>query len=253
MAPLPSANSIEAARNAGINVDTLLASNERPAANPFAKLLGRAGMMRKPTPTPRRPRSLRNQSPSCLPGLTLRPRRNQRPSSAVKDKVASAIAKLKLVHIATLLPAPPCNAPVPRPADSADCHRNRGDAEADHSRARLLGRPARRYGCRQSVRARSLIGAATRKSPMPTALVRSGRRAAPPTLTGRPRLPWVMPTNTTRMRHPAPPPVRQESPCCALRLCGARGRPGQNDHCSEARRQSGCVRDHDGERFLDDA
>ena len=38
----PSENSIEAARDAGVNVDTLLASNERPAANPFAKLLGLA-------------------------------------------------------------------------------------------------------------------------------------------------------------------------------------------------------------------
>src|SRR3984885_10144899 len=37
---VPSGNSIEAARNAGVNVDTLLASNERPAANPFARLLG---------------------------------------------------------------------------------------------------------------------------------------------------------------------------------------------------------------------
>ena len=40
---VPSANSLEAARNAGINVDTLVASNDRPAApNPFAKLLGLA-------------------------------------------------------------------------------------------------------------------------------------------------------------------------------------------------------------------
>ena len=38
----PSQNSLEAARTAGINVDTLLASNDRPAANPFAKLLGLA-------------------------------------------------------------------------------------------------------------------------------------------------------------------------------------------------------------------
>jgi uncharacterized protein YcbK (DUF882 family) len=38
----PSENSIEAARNAGVNVGTLLASNEQPRANPFAKLLGLA-------------------------------------------------------------------------------------------------------------------------------------------------------------------------------------------------------------------
>jgi uncharacterized protein YcbK (DUF882 family) len=39
---MPSELSIDAARSAGINVDTLLASNEGPAANPFAKLLGLA-------------------------------------------------------------------------------------------------------------------------------------------------------------------------------------------------------------------
>src|ERR1700744_2637080 len=38
----PSANSIDAARNAGVAVDTLLASNDRPHVNPFAKLLGLA-------------------------------------------------------------------------------------------------------------------------------------------------------------------------------------------------------------------
>jgi uncharacterized protein YcbK (DUF882 family) len=39
----PSENSIVAARNAGVSIDaTLLASNERPAANPFARLLGLA-------------------------------------------------------------------------------------------------------------------------------------------------------------------------------------------------------------------
>jgi len=38
----PSENSLEAARNAGVNVDVLLAGNERRAANPFARLLGLA-------------------------------------------------------------------------------------------------------------------------------------------------------------------------------------------------------------------
>src|ERR1700744_1576807 len=40
---IPSANSLEAARSAGIDVGTLLAGNDRPAAaDPFAKLLGLA-------------------------------------------------------------------------------------------------------------------------------------------------------------------------------------------------------------------
>ena len=38
----PSANSIDAARNAGVPVGTQLASNDRPHVNPFAKLLGLA-------------------------------------------------------------------------------------------------------------------------------------------------------------------------------------------------------------------
>jgi uncharacterized protein YcbK (DUF882 family) len=38
----PSANSIDAARNAGLAIDTQLASNDRPHVNPFAKLLGLA-------------------------------------------------------------------------------------------------------------------------------------------------------------------------------------------------------------------
>ena len=38
----PSANSIDAARNAGIDVGTQLASNDARTSNPFAKLLGLA-------------------------------------------------------------------------------------------------------------------------------------------------------------------------------------------------------------------
>jgi uncharacterized protein YcbK (DUF882 family) len=38
----PSANSIDAARNAGVAIGTQLASNDRPHVNPFAKLLGLA-------------------------------------------------------------------------------------------------------------------------------------------------------------------------------------------------------------------
>ena len=37
---IPSANSLDAARSAGVDVDALVASNERPHTNPFARLLG---------------------------------------------------------------------------------------------------------------------------------------------------------------------------------------------------------------------
>jgi uncharacterized protein YcbK (DUF882 family) len=39
---MPSELSLDAAGSAGVNIETVLASNERPAANPFAKLLGLA-------------------------------------------------------------------------------------------------------------------------------------------------------------------------------------------------------------------
>ncbi len=109
---IPSENSIEAARNAGINVDTLLASNAPPAAtNPFAKLLGLAKdgdeeeADATPTPVAWHPNAV------ALAGLD--PKSEKKPGfgSAVKAKVANAIAKLKLVHVAKLLPAPAEPAP----------------------------------------------------------------------------------------------------------------------------------------------
>jgi len=100
----PSANSIEAARNAGINVDTLLASNEHPAANPFAKLLGRAEDDEEAdadattTPVAAKSKSV------VLAGLDPKTEKKPALASAVTAKVARAVAKLQLVHIAKLLP-----------------------------------------------------------------------------------------------------------------------------------------------------
>ncbi len=105
----PSASSLAAARDAGISVDTRLASNSEPATNPFARLFG----LRKeddedvadaanaaPAPDAQDPK------PAALAGLD--PKSTKKPSlaSAVAAKFASAEAKLKLVHIARLLPAP---------------------------------------------------------------------------------------------------------------------------------------------------
>jgi uncharacterized protein YcbK (DUF882 family) len=101
---VPSANSLEAARNAGINVDTLLASNDRPAAaSPFAKLLGLAKDGEEeeadasPIPVAWHPNA------AALAGDPTTEKKSA-VASAVKAKVASAIAKLKMVHIAKLLP-----------------------------------------------------------------------------------------------------------------------------------------------------
>ncbi|HUI14159.1 MAG TPA: DUF882 domain-containing protein [Xanthobacteraceae bacterium] len=102
----PSANSLQAARNAGVDVDTVLASNEHPAGtNPFAKLLGLARddedeADAKLTPVAWHP------PPLALAGLDPKTEKKPAIGSAMKTKVASAIAKLKLVHIAKLLPAP---------------------------------------------------------------------------------------------------------------------------------------------------
>ena len=95
MAPRRRRTRIEAARNAGINVDTLLASNEHPAANPFAKLLGRrARMMRKRTPTPTTTPVAAKSKPVVLAGLDPKTEKKPALASAVTAKVARAVAKL---------------------------------------------------------------------------------------------------------------------------------------------------------------
>jgi len=116
---MPSESSLEAARNAGINVDTLVAGNERPVANLFAKLFGRA---REPDEDEADAAAIPESAaasgskPVALAGLNPKTEKKTSAVSAVKDKVASAMAKLKLVHIATLLPAPaPATPPPPAP------------------------------------------------------------------------------------------------------------------------------------------
>ncbi len=104
---VPSANSLEAARNAGINVDTLVASNDRPAAtNPFAKLLGLAKDGEEEEADASLIPVAWHPNAAALAGLDPKTEKKSAVASAVKAKVASAIAKLKLVHIAKLLPGP---------------------------------------------------------------------------------------------------------------------------------------------------
>ncbi len=120
---VPSENSLEAARNAGVQIDTVLASNgplpTNPTANPFAKLLGLASGDEEeeadaaPTPVAWHPNAV------ALAGLDPKTEKKPAVASAVKAKVASAMAKLKLVHVARLLPtaAPaPTSAPLQSPA-----------------------------------------------------------------------------------------------------------------------------------------
>jgi uncharacterized protein YcbK (DUF882 family) len=122
---MPSETSLAAARDAGVAVDTLAASNDRPAANPFAKLFGLLPSDDEnedadATPAtavalasaPARPPS----KPVALAGLAPSPDNKPAASiAAVPAKVAAAIAKLPLVHIAKLV-APPAPAAPAAPA-----------------------------------------------------------------------------------------------------------------------------------------
>ena len=111
---MPSENSLAAARTAGINIDTALASNAplptNSGANPFAKLLGLAKdgeeeeADAEATPVAWHPNAV------ALAGLDPKTEKKPAVASAVKAKVARAIEKLKLVHVAKLLPTA---APVP--------------------------------------------------------------------------------------------------------------------------------------------
>ncbi len=117
----PSANSLEAARNAGIDVGpslarTELASNAQPAANPFAKLLGLArddeDEDADATLTPVSYQS----KPVVLAGLDVAAAKKPTIVHTVTAKVERAIDKLKLVHIAKILPTQTASADSRLPA-----------------------------------------------------------------------------------------------------------------------------------------
>jgi uncharacterized protein YcbK (DUF882 family) len=105
---MPSENSLTAARAAGIDVGSMVASNDPPAANPFARLLG----LSKPAKdeddedADATPAAAPDGSQPVAVAVA-----NPTPASA-PGKLARAIDKLKLVHVAKLLPAPaaPANA-----------------------------------------------------------------------------------------------------------------------------------------------
>ncbi|MFZ0607381.1 MAG: DUF882 domain-containing protein [Xanthobacteraceae bacterium] len=108
----PSANSLEAARNAGIDVDpqpasNALAVNQRPVANPFAKLLGLARDNEDEEDANADatliPVSYQSKS-FALAGLDPKPARKSI-ARGITAKLERAIDKLKLVHIAKVLPS----------------------------------------------------------------------------------------------------------------------------------------------------
>ena len=117
---VPSANSLEAARNAGIDVGTQLASNDRPPANPIAKLLGLARDDEEDEADATLTPVSYQSKPVMLAGLDVTPAPKPTLVHAVAAKVESAIDKLKVVHIAKVLPTPsPATAKNSSPQDLA--------------------------------------------------------------------------------------------------------------------------------------
>jgi uncharacterized protein YcbK (DUF882 family) len=115
---MPSDTSLEAAREAGLSVDTQLASNDAQPANPFAKLLGLAGddenedadaTTAAATPAP----AATQPKPVVLAGIAPSADKKSVPATAAPGKVAAAIAKLPLVHVAKLVAPAALAAPAP--------------------------------------------------------------------------------------------------------------------------------------------
>ncbi len=115
---MPSELSLDAARSAGVNVETALASNERAPVNPFAKLLGLARDDEEDEAAPAATATVASAATPvrAKPAVPIRIASAQpaiekktEPSSADAgaDKLASDTAKPKLVQVAALLPPAP--------------------------------------------------------------------------------------------------------------------------------------------------
>jgi uncharacterized protein YcbK (DUF882 family) len=111
---MPSDLSLDAARSAGVNVETVLARNEHAPVNPFAKLLGLGRDDEEdeaapvatvaPVTTPMRAKPV---VPVTVAGVQPASDKKAEPSSAGADKRASDTAKPKFVQVAALLPPAP--------------------------------------------------------------------------------------------------------------------------------------------------
>jgi uncharacterized protein YcbK (DUF882 family) len=120
---VPSEGSIEAAQNAGIDVGTVVASNEHAAGNPFAKLLDLAhdDDDEDAAPAVAAAVPVDTQHKQSIPTSIAAQSRIVRPAPAVTTdtataKLASETSKLKLVHVAELLPVPSAVPTPPPPA-----------------------------------------------------------------------------------------------------------------------------------------
>ena len=115
---MPSEISLDAARSAGVNVETALASNARAPVNPFAKLLGLARDDEEDEAAPAATATVASAAtpvqakPAASVRIASAPpaiEKKMEPSSADAgaDKLASNTAKPKLVQVAALLPPAP--------------------------------------------------------------------------------------------------------------------------------------------------
>jgi uncharacterized protein YcbK (DUF882 family) len=128
---MPSELSLDAARSTGVNVETVLASNEHAPVNPFAKLLGLARddeedeeneaapattVASTATPMPAKPAvSIKVASAQSVVEKTTEPSS----AEAAADKLARDTTKPKLIQVAALLPPAPSSA-ASEPADRTD-------------------------------------------------------------------------------------------------------------------------------------
>jgi uncharacterized protein YcbK (DUF882 family) len=98
----PSENSLAAARAAGIDIGSMVASNDRPAANPIARLLGLS------KPAKDEDDEDADATPAAAPdgSQPVAVAANTPTPASAPGKLARAIDKLKLIHVAKLLPAP---------------------------------------------------------------------------------------------------------------------------------------------------
>jgi uncharacterized protein YcbK (DUF882 family) len=135
---MPSDLSLDAARSAGVQVESVLASNEHAPVNPFAKLLGLARDDEEdeaapvatvaPVATPMRAKPV---VPVTVASAQPVSDKKAEPSSAGADKRASDSAKPKLVQVAALLP--------PAPSDLASEPEDRTSAATPNDVIRVRG------------------------------------------------------------------------------------------------------------------
>jgi uncharacterized protein YcbK (DUF882 family) len=176
---MPSELSLDAARSAGVNVDTLVASNERPAVNPFAKLLGLARDAEDEDAVPQSrvaaaPAALRVQpKPAIAANVAAAPTT----SAATEKKPAPAkiaetavtkptpeTGKPKVVQVAALLPVVPEPAASERadtpaaPGSANQFIRTRGYWQGPPDGAAVTAPPAARAVRREEATATGAIG-----------------------------------------------------------------------------------------------